>query len=776
VTLSPPGDGPARSGDGDGGGRRAPTGNRGSVRSGDGDGGGRRAPTGNDGSVPSDGASDLARSGGEDRARFGGGNGAWPDGAGAAPSDRHDTRAGGDRAAPSHRHDTRAGGAGAAPSHRHDTRAGGDRAAPSDRHGTRAGGDRAGPSDGDDELASAYWWLGPAGGDDTSVRHLARRLPRTLRLVLTVVREAAPRAAATVLLLQLAAGLASAFGLLATRGVLEELLAAGPTAERVTDAVPALAVVVAAYAVRGALVAGAALAQARIGPAVERVAGERLLVASLGVELAGFDDPAFYDRLHRARDRGLFHVQRSTDNLVEVLGAAIAVAAAAVSVGVLHPVLLPVLLLGVVPEGWAVLRSARLGYASVARTVTLSRRLRMVGDLATDRAPAAEIRAAQAEPFLLDEYGRLADELRDEQVRVGTAQARAQTLGRALAGVGTAATLVTLGVLLHAGWVALAVAGTAVVAVRTATAALAALVLAANQLFEQGMYVADFEAFTAEAANRTRPPGAQPPAGGPREVALHDVGFRYPGTPSGRPALDGVTLTIRRGETVALVGENGSGKTTLAKVLAGLYRPTTGTVTWDGVDLADLDPAAATRRVAVVLQDPVRWPHDARTNVRVGRHDRPDPGDVALHEAAGLAMADAVVDRLPLGWRSLLSKEFRHGRELSTGEWQRFAVARGLFRDADLVLWDEPTAPLDARAEAAVYESLRRIAEGRTVVMITHRLASVRHADRIYVLHRGRLVEQGTHDELVARGGHYAELFDLQARLHADPRPAGAGH
>ncbi|HEX9993789.1 MAG TPA: ABC transporter ATP-binding protein [Acidimicrobiales bacterium] len=629
------------------------------------------------------------------------------------------------------------------------------------------------PADADDEeLEGAYWWLGPDAGSGAPVRDLTRRLPATLRLVVGVVREAAPRAAVTVLVLQLAAGLSAAFGLLATTDVLGELLAEKPTPERVTDAIPALAVVVGAYALRGALVAGAALAQARIAPAVERVADQRLLESSLAVELAAFDDPAFYDRLYRARDRGRYHLQQSTGNAVEVLGGAVAVAAAAGSLAVLHPVLLPVLLLAVVPEGCAVLRSARLGYASVARTVTLTRRLRMVGDLATARAPAAEIRASQAEHLVLDEHGRLADALRDEKVRVGIAQARAQTVGRALAGVGMAATLVTLGVLLHAGWVELAVAGTAVVAIRTASTALGTLVVAANQLFEQGLYVADFAAFTADAAARTPRPGAALPAG-PREVSLEDVGFRYPGS-TGRPALDGVSLTVRQGETVALVGENGSGKTTLAKLVAGLYRPTAGRVTWDGADLSSLDPAEAGRRVAVVFQEPVRWPHDARTNVRVGRHDRDDPGDVALRGAAALSGADAVVDRLPRRWRTLLSKEFRHGRELSAGEWQRFAVARGLFRDAELVIWDEPTAPLDARAEAAVYDSLRRIAEGRTVVLITHRLASVRHADRIYVLHRGRLVEEGTHDELVERGGHYAELYELQARLHAEPRPAGA--
>jgi len=249
-------------------------------------------------------------------------------------------------------------------------------------------------------------------------------------------------------------------------------------------------------------------------------------------------------------------------------------------------------------------------------------------------------------------------------------------------------------------------------------------------------------------------------------VTLHDVEFSYPG--AAHPALRGVNLTLRAGQTVALVGENGSGKTTLAKLVAGLYAPTAGRITWDGRDTSEIDAKSLADRVVMVLQEPVRWPNDARTNVRVGRHDRVDPDDEWLRDAAAKARADEVVDKLPKRWETLLSKYFRGGHELSGGQWQRLAVARGLFRDAPLLIWDEPTAPLDAKAEFAVYESLRRIAAGRTVVLITHRLASVRHADQIYLLHEGELVEQGTHDELLAARGRYAELHELQARLYEE--------
>lgn len=614
------------------------------------------------------------------------------------------------------------------------------------------------------DMDDPYWRLDEDAGS-LSLPRLLRRLPASIRPVVGVIRQAAPRAAVTILVLQLASGASFAFGLLATTGVLDELFAAGPTTRRVADALPALLLVVLAFTVRGLLDTGVALAHARIAPAVRRAAEEQLVNSGLQVELESFDDPEFYDRLHRARDRGVYFLERATDNMVELLGAGFAVLAAAGSLSVLHPVLVPVLALSVLPEGWAVVHAARLGYANMARTVTLNRRARMLSDLATEREPAAELRACQAESFVRAEYRAVADRLQDQEVAVGIGQARVKAVGRALSGVAIGATIALLVVLLQAGWVPLAVAGTALIAIRSASAALGRLVLAANLVFEQGLYVADYEAFRADATHRTRPSTGRVAPANPSLVELHDIGFRY--RAADRNALSGVNLTIHTGQVIALVGENGSGKTTLAKLITGLYRPSYGQIHWNGEDIANFDPASVGDRVGIVTQDPVRWPHDARTNIRLGRPDRADPDDEALRAAAAFAGADEVVTELPNGWQTLLSQYFRGGTELSGGQWQRFAVARGLFRDARLLVLDEPTAALDAKAEWAVYESLRRLAEGRTVVLITHRLGSVRNADRIYLLHKGELAEQGTHDELMACEGRYAELYRLQADMYA---------
>ena len=613
------------------------------------------------------------------------------------------------------------------------------------------------------ELESPYWRLDDARDTELGLWRLVRRLPGTVRPVLAVIRTAAPGAALTVLVLQLASGVAAATGLLETGDTLQQLLSGG-----VLAAVGPVLLLASVYAIKGALDTGVTLAHARIGPAVHRVAEERLLAAALDVELVAFDDDLFYDRLHRARDQGLDHLDRSGDNLVELVGAGVSVAAAAVSLAVMHPALLPVLMLGLLPQAWAVLRSARLGYLGSARTVSLLRRLWMVSGLATERESAAELRACQAAPFVLGEYRTLADAFRDQRTRVAVAQARIGAVGRALAAVGTAATYGALLLMLHAGWLPLAVAGAAVVAIRSATAALTRLVLAANLVFEQSLYIGDYLAFVADAGGRRRPAGSVIAPAAPTAITLRGVGFAYPG---GEPCLHGVDMVIRRGQTVALVGENGSGKTTLAKLIAGLYRPATGSIDWDGVDVAQISPDSVTDRVVMVPQDAVRWPHTARANVRIGRHDREDPDDRALRSAAALARADEVVEDLPQGWETVLSKYFQGGRELSGGQWQRLAVARGIFRDAPVLVCDEPTAPLDARAEFAVYESLRELAGGRTVVLITHRLASIRHADWIYVLHKGKVVEQGTHAGLVNAGGRYAELYSLQARAYTCDDP-----
>lgn len=282
------------------------------------------------------------------------------------------------------------------------------------------------------------------------------------------------------------------------------------------------------------------------------------------------------------------------------------------------------------------------------------------------------------------------------------------------------------------------------------------------------MFINDFIAFTEGAppapevaAPEPREPGPGTEKAGPfGPIMTEGVTFSYPG--SDRVALRDVSLRIEPGEVVALVGANGSGKTTLAKLLAGLYLPSEGRVCWGGRDTREVDRREVLEQTAVVFQDFMQYALSAGDNIALGRHER--ASDTAgIVRAAEHAGADRDISALPEGYETLLGPAFIDGTDLSTGQWQRVALARTFFRDAPLVILDEPTAALDAKAEHELFAKIGELFAGRSVLLISHRFSTVRSADRIYVLDSGSVVESGTHSELLARGGTYAELFTLQA-------------
>jgi ATP-binding cassette subfamily B protein len=224
-------------------------------------------------------------------------------------------------------------------------------------------------------------------------------------------------------------------------------------------------------------------------------------------------------------------------------------------------------------------------------------------------------------------------------------------------------------------------------------------------------------------------------------------------------------MEINRGEVVALVGENGSGKTTLAKLLCQLYAPSSGRILWDGVDTAGMDPDGVRKSIALIFQDFVQYQLPARQNIAAGRHERFDDLE-RIRAAARHSGADEFLAALPEGYETMLGPIFEGGQELSIGQWQRVALARAFFRDAPFIILDEPTAALDPRSEHQLFDRIRELTTGRSVLLISHRFSSVRAADRIYVLKRGQVIEHGSHSQLMAEGGLYAELFTLQASAY----------
>lgn len=599
---------------------------------------------------------------------------------------------------------------------------------------------------------------------------VAKRLPALVRESLRLAWAASPRDTVAAIVLQLIAGVLTTFGLLATGSVLTSLFADGPTPDRVRDALPALLLAGAAATARGGLTIAAGWAQSRLMPQINFQIELQMFEATTRMELAAFDDHGLAQDMDRARSRGMHEGSWIVDASVNLITGLVGVAAAGVAVALIAPMLLPCLLVAALPQAITAIRVARREYLTMVQRINRRRRMWLLASLLADRLTAAEIRAFQMRDYLLGQYRKMMGAETKALLVMVRSQTGSRIVGASLAGVATGALYLLLATLLMDGAVPLAAAATAMVALQGASASLHNTTFAINRLYEDALYYSDFRHFLDRAAQHSPSAGIRP-VDEVTEIGLDDVSFTYAGT--AQPAVDGVTMTLRRGQVVALVGENGSGKTSLAKLIAGLYRPSAGHIRWDGVDITELDPDHLAGKVAVVTQEFYKFPFAVQANIHLGRHERGlDPAEIQA--AARAAAAHDMIVGLPHGYQTLLSKEFKDGHDLSGGQWQRLVAARGLYRDATVLLADEPSSALDANAEHAFFQQLRPRPD-RIVVLITHRLANVRYADVIYVLHEGRVTEQGGHDELMALGGRYATLFRLQAAGYvlADPAPAG---
>ncbi|MFE6186515.1 ABC transporter ATP-binding protein [Streptomyces sp. NPDC056465] len=593
---------------------------------------------------------------------------------------------------------------------------------------------------------------------------MARRLPALSAAALRLAWQADRPALLLTALLQLATGIVTAIGLYATKGALSPLFASGPTADRLHAALPAIIVIMAAAAVRSLIGAATLATTARIGPRVDAIAELRYLHAATSVPLASYDDPAWCDH-SEAANRASKDAHLMVDALTAVSTALIGLLASAGILAALHPLLLPLLLLAVVPRGAAAVQAARSAHRAERHTLA-DRRLRHTLIYNTSGRPTAlDVRAATMRPWLLSRFEEVTERLTVHAARVGRETGRYQLLGDALAGAAAMLVYAALAALVVSGRVPLAAAGTAVVAVQASRMMLAGLVSGMHTTYKTGLYLGDWADFVADGERRTRKKEFSGTL--PAEVDViraKDVTFHYPGHTV--PALDRVSVTVRRGETLAIVGANGSGKSTLAKLLAGLYEPTRGVIEWGGVDLADVDPETVWARLAMLPQDIARWPVPARENITLGQGDGDDQAVMAAAELAGAA---EVIEGLADGLDTNLAPSQWGGRDLSGGQWQRLAGARAFYRaDAPVLICDEPTSALDPRAEEAMYERIRTLGVGRTVILITHRLGSTRGADRIVVLDRGRLIEEGTHESLLDLGGEYAAMWRTQAQTYGD--------
>ena len=484
------------------------------------------------------------------------------------------------------------------------------------------------------------------------------------------------------------------------------------------------------------------------------------------LDLEQFEDPDLYDKLERARRQtvnriGLFTLLLSTlQDLITLLTLSAALAAYV-------PWLLLLLVLAVLPSMLGETHFASLGYSLLYSWTPERRLLDYLRYIGASDVSAKEVKLFGLSDFLVGRYERLSREFYEANKALAVKRSLVSSL---LATVGTLGyygayvVIVYLTVTGHRGPAGVFTIGVLTFlpgSFRQSRDLIQRVLLSLTQVFEQSLYLDDlFSFFALEPRIRGAPGARQVPVPIREGFVFEDAGFRYPG--SDRWAVRHLTFTLRPGERIALVGENGAGKTTLAKLLVRLYDPSEGRILLDGVDLREYDADSLRRNVGVIFQDFVRYDLVLRENIAVGNIERRED-EPRIFGAAERSLADTVARRLTGQYDQMLGRRFDGGVDLSGGEWQKVALARAYMRDAQLLILDEPTAALDARAEYEVFLRFSELTAGKMAVLISHRFSTVRMADRILVLRGGELVEDGTHEELVARGGLYAELFQLQA-------------
>ena len=590
-----------------------------------------------------------------------------------------------------------------------------------------------------------------------------RRLPVLLITAARIAREAAPQEFGITTALQVVLALAAAVQVFVIRGLLEGLLQldAGTT---VREIAPWLFAFIAIAALLTFSTTLRVERQRLMGELVARYTTGEVLDIAASADLLDYETPSFYNRLQRARINAAARPSQMVGGLLAVGGSLLAIVAVAAAIVFVAPLLLLLILLAYVPLWFVLVRVSRAEYRFAVAQTERDRRRQHFFEVLSRRQEAAELRAFGHTGFIRGAYddlydARIADvrELVNRRSRLGLLGA----LGNAiLTGV----------VMLALVWMATtdrlspADAGAVAGALLLIASRLSVLASGSGSLYESALFMEDYTSFIS--VNRPTGPIDVAPSNAIdfADIEVKGVEFTYPSRTN--PAVHDVTMRIGRGEVIALVGENGSGKTTLAKMLAGLFPAQLGTITWDGVPTGELGDSVR-ESVGVVFQDYVKYLLTVRDNITIGRfeeRDDPERFGAAARRAGVLTMLDG----LPDGADTQLGTEWAGGVELSVGQWQRIAIARGYFRDAPFLILDEPTAALDPRAEAAVFDSIRELYEGRTVLLISHRFSSVRSADRIYVMSNGSIIEHGTHGELMNAQGTYHGMFTLQAARYLD--------
>jgi ATP-binding cassette subfamily B protein len=598
-------------------------------------------------------------------------------------------------------------------------------------------------------------------------RAVFRQIPGTLRLV----READPRGLAqvallTALLALLPAAIAWVGKLIVDGVVLAARSGAAPDREHVLALVAAELGLMAVQLSAGRLLS---LRRELLRGTLGNRVNEAILEKALELEVRHFEDADVYDKMQNARREASARPLSLVMQTFGIAQNAVTLAALSGLLLRLSPVSVLVVVAASVPAFLAEARLSADSFRMWTWRAPEGRRLNYLEWILTRDSHVKEVKLFGLGPLVLGRYRALFTKFFDEDRLLAWARLRAGLAFGALSLAAFYGMYALMAGRAARAEITLGDLALYIAVFRQGQGAIQALLQAVGGLYEDALFMSnlfDYLAIpTGAEAARVSPPRS-PPRGRPGALELERVSFRYPGT--GEWALRDVSLVVAPGETLGLVGENGAGKSTLVKLLLRLYDPTEGAIRWGGVDLRDMDPADLRGRIGAVFQDFVRYQFTAAENVGLG-----SPAHVAdrprIEEAGERGGATALVASLPRGWDTVLGGWFEAGHELSAGQWQKLAVARAFMREeAELLVFDEPTAAIDAAAEHELFQRFQALAAGRSAIVISHRFSTVRIADRIAVLHGGRLEELGSHRELVERGGRYAHLFSLQAQGYLD--------
>lgn len=494
---------------------------------------------------------------------------------------------------------------------------------------------------------------------------------------------------------------------------------------------------------------------------VDRVQ-ELLHAKSTEVDLQFYESAAYHDTLHRAQNEASYRPPRIVAGLAQVGQGVLTLAGLLALLVSFHWMLVAALLLAALPGLVIKARFSSRLYQWTLRETANQRLARYLNTVLTTIEFAKEIRLFDLGGVFRERHRVLRTALREDRLRMVTRRSVSDLLANVVAVLAVFASMYVIARQALDGAVTIGDMVMYFGAFQRAQDTFRDVLAGLAGLYEDNLFLADFKAFMTLQPMVTESKSPRPfPRPLRRGLEFDHVTFRYPGTDV--DVLRDVSFHLRPGEHLALVGENGSGKTTLVKLLCRLYDPTEGAVRIDGVDIRELGLRDLRSEFGVVFQDYAKYQFSARDNIWTGNitlpHDTP-----RVIEAAQRTGADTVIRALPRGYETMLGRQFADGVELSIGQWQKLAIARAFMRDTQLIVLDEPTAALDPLAEAEVFDHFQALARDRTTLLISHRLSTVRHADRILVLVDGQIAEVGAHDELLKQAGVYANLFETQAR------------